>query len=187
VAFTVRDGLLTEDWAQELGEWYQSHAPERDSVSYEAHLLLARTYKALSSGSRRITGLPEGRYAVLRVIYQTPGRRLPMSEIGRALTMSPANITKLIDGLEQEGLVRRVTNEDDKRVTWAEMTATGGAAFLKALPEAVANVDDTWSALTHDEKQLLVHMLTKLRMHLLTRDAAASATEGLKATAGAAC
>lgn len=183
MAFTVRDGLLTEGWAQELGQWYHQHAPERDCLSYEAHVLLAQTYKTLSNTGRRTRGLPGGRFGVLRVIYQAPDRRLPMSEIGRGLSMSPANITKLIDGLELEGMVRRVTNEDDKRVTWAEITPIGEVAFLDTLPEAVANVDDTWSALTHEEKRLFVHLLTKLRMHLLTSESLVDAAEGLKAVA----
>ena len=180
MAFTVRDGLLTEDWAQELGEWYHGHAPERDSLSYEAHLLLAQTYKTLTNTGRRTRGLPGGRFGVLRVIYQAEGRRLPMNEIGRALSMSPANITKLIDGLEQEGMARRVTSEDDKRVTWAEMTPAGEPAFLATLPEAIANVDDTWSALSSEEKRLFVHLLAKLRMHLLTSDAAADGAEAVR-------
>lgn len=177
--FVVREGLLTEAWAWELGEWYQQFAPERDNLSYEAHVMVSRTYKSLTAKDRRHQRLPDGQFGVLRVLYQADGQRLPMSEIGRALNMSPANITKLIDALVIEGWVRRVTSSDDKRVTWAELTSEGAAAFREALPAALARVDDIWSVLTSEEKRVLVHLLAKVRLRVLTREAEAEAVEAV--------
>ena len=46
-----------------------------------------------------------------------------MSELGARLDVSARNITKLVDALEQEGLVRRVAHCTDRRATVIETTA----------------------------------------------------------------
>ena len=48
-----------------------------------------------------------------------------MSELGARLDVSARNITKLVDALEHEGLVRRVAHCTDRRATVIEITPEG--------------------------------------------------------------
>ncbi|WP_230396095.1 MarR family winged helix-turn-helix transcriptional regulator, partial [Streptomyces blattellae] len=48
-----------------------------------------------------------------------------MSELGESLGMSPRNMTVLVDGLEREGLVSRVTHPHDRRIKLVELTQAG--------------------------------------------------------------
>ena len=48
-----------------------------------------------------------------------------MSELGARLDVSARNITKLVDGLENEGLVRRIAHCTDRRATVIETTPEG--------------------------------------------------------------
>lgn len=47
-----------------------------------------------------------------------------MADLAEALTVTPRNITALVDALESEGLVRRVPHSTDRRVTMVELTCT---------------------------------------------------------------
>jgi DNA-binding MarR family transcriptional regulator len=164
-------GLMVEEPVHELASWYAKFPHASDSLNYEAHVMLLRSFMsltALTSGS----GLSRARYNVLRILYQAPGHRLQMTDIGTGLGVSPTNVTKMVDSLERDGLVRRVRHDDDKRKTWTELTPEGELSFEQALPKVLEFTDGVWGELTEDEKRSLVHVLAKLRMVLMTRHTA---------------
>jgi DNA-binding MarR family transcriptional regulator len=163
------DGLLAERSIHDLAAWYGKFPTARNPLNYEAHVMLLRAYislTAVTSGS----GLSRARYNVLRILYQAPGHRLQMTEIGTGLDVSPTNVTKMVDGLTEEGLVQRVRHADDKRKTWAELTDAGVEAFEAAVPKVIQVTDSVWSELSDDEKRSLIHVLSKLRLILLTKE-----------------
>jgi 4,5-DOPA dioxygenase extradiol len=47
-----------------------------------------------------------------------------MADLAGALAVTPRNVTALVDGLEAEGLVRRVPHSTDRRVTLVELTCS---------------------------------------------------------------
>jgi DNA-binding MarR family transcriptional regulator len=51
--------------------------------------------------------------------------RCKMSELGAALDVTARNVTKLVDGLEAEGLVAREPHPSDRRVTLLRLTEKG--------------------------------------------------------------
>ena len=164
------DGLMAEEPVHDLATWYSKFPCATNALNYEAHVMLLRAFMsltALTSGS----GLSRARYNVLRILYKEPGRRLQMTDIGIGLNVSPTNVTKMVDGLERDGLVRRVRHDDDKRKTWTELTEEGVRSFEEALPKVLQFTDGVWGELSEDEKRSLVHVLAKLRMVLMTRGA----------------
>ena len=167
------DGLMTEKAIRELAEWYNSYSTGGDSLNYEAHVMLLRAYLALtaSSESPSSRGFSRSRYNVLRILYRSEGRRLLMSDIGAGLNVNPTNVTKLVDGLEEDGWVRRVPDPEDRRRTWAELTEQGAAALERALPGVIAHTERVWGAFSSQEKRVLIHLLAKLRMVLLSTKA----------------
>ena len=128
--------------------------------------MLVRAYTSLTAAARRNNPSSQslGRYNVLRLLHDAEGRRLLMSEIGDGLETSPTVVTRLIDALAADGLVRRIDHPDDKRKTWAEITEAGLALFEHDSPLMMAEVQKLWTGVTPEEKRLLVHLLTKLRL-----------------------
>ena len=53
------------------------------------------------------------------------GEPLSLGECAQRMTCVRSNITQLMDRLEDEGLVRRVADPDDRRAVRAEVTALG--------------------------------------------------------------
>jgi DNA-binding MarR family transcriptional regulator len=164
------DGLMVERSIRDLASWYCQFDEAGNSLNYEAHVMLLRAYVSLVSLTSG-TGLPRARYNVLRILYQQPDRRLQMTDISVGLNVSATNVTKLVHGLEQDGLVRRVQDDADRRRTWTELTPAGEAEFLRALPLVVKHTDAIWDNFSDQEKRLLVHVLAKLRMVVLARPA----------------
>jgi len=132
-----------------------------DPLTYEAHQILVRAVTALTGSIRRNnpSRFSLGRYNVLRLLYAAEEKRLLMSEIGDGLEISPTIVTRLVDSLVVEGIVERITHPEDKRKTWAAMTGEGIAIF---------EAEKLWRGLQPEEKRLLVHLLSKLRLSLLT-------------------
>jgi DNA-binding MarR family transcriptional regulator len=157
------DGLIAEKGAHDLAAWYARQDPHADSLALEAYILVLKAYtRQLSSGrtaSRiRFSAI---RFNILRLLYQTEGRKLLMSEIGQGLSVSPTNITKFIDGLVDDGLVRRTSDPSDKRKRWAELTAAGARTLEADLPIVTERVRQMWEGLSAPEKRQLVHLLSK--------------------------
>jgi DNA-binding MarR family transcriptional regulator len=70
-------------------------------------------------------GLSEGRLHVLWTLKATPERQLPLGELADQLEVTPRNVTGLIDHLERDGLVERIDDPADRRLTYARLTMAG--------------------------------------------------------------
>jgi DNA-binding MarR family transcriptional regulator len=128
--------------------------------------MLIKAYTALTAAARRNNPSSQslGRYNVLRLLHSAQDHRLLMSEIGDGLETSPTVVTRLVDALVADGLVRRIDHPGDKRKTWAEITNAGSALFEAEAPLMMLEVQKLWQGVTEEEKRLLAHLLTKLRL-----------------------
>ena len=68
---------------------------------------------------------PLGWYDVLWGLERTPERRLRMSELADQVVLSRSNLTRLVDWLEEEGLVARERSAEDSRGAYAVLTDKG--------------------------------------------------------------
>lgn len=85
-------------------------------------------------------GLPLRAYEVLLYLRDAPESRLRMSELAASVLLSQSGLTRLVDRLEREGLVRRVRCEEDRRGQWAMLTDAGRDAFDAARATHLAGV-----------------------------------------------
>jgi DNA-binding MarR family transcriptional regulator len=70
---------------------------------------------------------------VLR-LGRTPGNRLRMSDLAAQAHVTTSGITRIVDRLETDGLVRRVACATDRRGSFAELTEAGQARLDALLP-----------------------------------------------------
>lgn len=178
VQFEVaEDGYLREQSVSALAQWYAEQCPDTEAFAFEVHLMVMRAYAALKLDSRfeRRGRLTRARYNILRLLAQTDGNRLPMTDLVQALGVSPTNITRLVDGLVKDHHVRRIADKEDKRKFWVELMPAGLAAFEEAVPVVGRHVKSVWGGFTEREVRTLVHLLAKLRLNVFT----AGATRGL--------
>jgi DNA-binding MarR family transcriptional regulator len=84
--------------------------------------------------------LPLAWYDVLVQLVEAPERRLRMTDLAGEVLISRSGLTRLVDRLVAEGLVRRERAEDDARGTFAVMTDEGYQRLRAATPTHLRGV-----------------------------------------------
>jgi DNA-binding MarR family transcriptional regulator len=170
--FTIsEDGLLSDQSVQEVASMYQQLAPWADGLTIQANAMVVRAYTAMIARNAPCWaefGLSDGRFTLLRWLYQADDQRLPMMELARLMNVSPANVTKLANGLERDGLIQRMNHPRDRRLVIAALTPDGLARFEAVLPSMRRSIEAAWSGISDQEKRVLIHILSKLQMTMLS-------------------
>ena len=91
-----------------------------------AHSALVRT---LDAELVREHDLPLSSYEVLLFLNDAPDGRMRMSELADSVLLSRSGLTRLVDRLERDGLLRRERCESDARGLFAEITEEGRHLF----------------------------------------------------------
>src|SRR6266487_2987273 len=117
---------------------------ETSSRQAPARVVADRVHSAAIHLLRRLRvedkamGLTAPRASVLSVlVFRGP---VTMSALAEAEQVRPPTITRLVDGLERRGLVRRVGDRDDGRVQLVEATAAGKRLLQKGRARGVASL-----------------------------------------------
>jgi DNA-binding MarR family transcriptional regulator len=92
----------------------------------------ARMTKALDADLVREHDLSLSSYEVLLFLADAPDGRLRMSELADGVLLSRSGLTRLVDRMESEGLLRRERCEDDARGYHAIITDRGRELFQRA-------------------------------------------------------
>jgi len=104
------------------------------SREQEAYLSLLRTADALEAqveARLKEFGLTGTQYNALRILRGAGPEGLPCREIGERMITRDPDITRLLNRLEDRGLVERARARHDRRVIYGKITAAG----LKLLRE----------------------------------------------------
>jgi DNA-binding MarR family transcriptional regulator len=99
--------------------------------------------------------------ARLLMALQCPGGA-KMSEIGVRLGVTPRNVTKLVDGLEGEGLLVREPHPHDRRATLLRLTDKGRWVGKESMGADFATAARLYEQLSPAERQQLARILRKL-------------------------
>jgi DNA-binding MarR family transcriptional regulator len=83
--------------------------------------------RALDADLRARHGLSLRGYEVLLHLaaFSTDGRRLAMTQLARQAPLSQSQVSRLVAGLQAQGLVRRIGDERDSRAVVVVLTDTG--------------------------------------------------------------
>jgi DNA-binding MarR family transcriptional regulator len=95
---------------------------------------------ALDRQAQRDGGLPHAYYKVLVFLYESPGKRLTMSELAAQQRYSTSRMTHAVSSMEASGWVRRTRAEHDGRVRYVELTDEGIALVRAVSPRQVEEV-----------------------------------------------
>jgi DNA-binding MarR family transcriptional regulator len=113
-------------------------------------------------------GLSAPRLSALSVVVF--GGPLTLGELARAEQVRPPTMTRIVTGLEREGLVKRKGDAHDRRLTHIEATskgrkvlAAGRARRVKKLATAVSRMEKKELAELRRGVQLLRDVVTSMR------------------------
>jgi len=140
--------------------------PGFELSSAEVMLNLLYTYDVVSTGSSKFLaehGLAKSSFNILLNLRHGPPEGMLLHDLGEVLLMTRANVTGLIDHLEEKGLVKRVIDSSDRRARFARITKKGEGLLDEVAPRHFARITDHMQKLTGNEREMLVHLLKKLR------------------------
>lgn len=123
----------------------------------------ARLARSLGLVLDTMCDLPLAWFEVLLQLRKAPDGRLKMNRIADAIVHSTGGTTRLIDRLEQAGLVQRQLCPSDRRAIHVAITPQGDAKLDHALGVHLDYLEQHMATrLTCDDRASLTALLTKL-------------------------
>lgn len=113
VTGSVQEAPAVRPSSEQLAAW-------RAFLRAHAHVVRRLEGELLAAGE-----LPLASYDVLVQLTEAPLRRLRMTELADRVLLSRSGLTRLVDRLERQGLVRREPCPDDARGMYAVATDDG--------------------------------------------------------------
>lgn len=108
-------------------------------------------------------GMTLAEFDVLIQLRLAHEHRLRMTDLSDRVRLSPSGITRLVDRLQQGGLVKRTRCASDRRGTWAVLTAAGTERVDHAMPIHLRGVRKHFaSRLSPDDLNLVATALEGL-------------------------
>ncbi len=120
---------------------------------------VAEDFKKRSSAIFKNYGLTFAQYNVLRVLNSSPGGANTVTNVGKIMLVTGANMTGLAKRLERDGYLLRKSHPRDERVTLLEISPKGRQALLNIEREKEDNLHFYLGAFDEGQKLALLEQL----------------------------
>ncbi len=143
-------------------------AASHEKIAAGVWLRLIKNYNIIYRELRRRlqdSGLTFPQFEMILQLGRYEGG-LPIIELSRRLLVTAGNVTGIVDRLEEKGLVTRVRQMDDRRVTKVELTERGGRLFKDIVPQHERDIGEILGVLSESELGELRGLLERLRIGL---------------------
>jgi DNA-binding MarR family transcriptional regulator len=108
-------------------------------------------------------GLTLNDYEVLLRLSHADRGMMRRVDLAESVVLTASGITRLLDGLEQAGLVEKAACSADARVSYAKLTPAGRRRLDEAAATHLAGVDELFTArFTSAELDALAELLSRL-------------------------
>lgn len=133
-----------------------------------AYHIQKRTQDQLNA-AMKAHGMTTVGYTALMVLYGSDDEAQRASELSDACSEKPANLTRICDDLEKQGLIKRRFSVEDRRSVVISLTAAGRKRVEQVAPEYWAILHQTYDSIS--DSDLKKHE-TLLRQQLANLDGA---------------
>jgi DNA-binding MarR family transcriptional regulator len=108
------------------------------------------------------TGSP-ARFQVLALLWGAGDRLVPHQEIIATLQVTRAAVSAMMFALEQDGLVRSVGDQEDRRRLLATLTPKGKEVIERAIESNEKRLKKVLSGLSREELKLFQNLLMRIK------------------------
>jgi DNA-binding MarR family transcriptional regulator len=126
--------------------------------------LLAEVHAGMAARMQPVfgaAGLSEIDFETLIRLGRSPQQRLRMTDLAAQTGLSTSGVTRVVDRLERDGLVRRQACATDRRASYATLTDAGRDKLQEVLPRHLADIDEILTGMLDSAE--LESFLTTLR------------------------
>jgi DNA-binding MarR family transcriptional regulator len=138
------------------------------SLQQEAQLNVIRTAALLLDRFELMlkpAGITGAQYNVLRILQGAEPDGLCRNEIRERMITRMPDMTRLLDRMEDAGLVARARESQDRRMVNTRLTAKGRRLLQDLQPQVDAEHQRRFGHLSDDESRRLIALLTSVRQH----------------------
>lgn len=130
----------------------------------EIHLIreIVRTYQVLVSALSRQIGMTASKFTLMRILAISE-RDVGIMDLARQLGVNPAAVTRQVQVLESERLVRRRPDPRDKRRSYISLSPKGQRIFQEIHTRSHELEESLSSILSIEQMVVATGVLTKLR------------------------
>lgn len=105
-------------------------------------------------------GVTVAQWTVLIELWEVDG--LTQKDLSDRAAVETATLSRTIDRMERDGLVKRVRSETDRRQVHVYLTDLGAGLWRQLVPEAEAMLDQAMQGFSEDEEESLRGLLKRL-------------------------
>jgi DNA-binding MarR family transcriptional regulator len=137
------------------------------SLQEQVVINLMRTTRAVEESwiqyLKHHEGISQSQYNILRILRGAHPKPIKISDIADRMITRDPDVTRLIDRLIQQGLVRRERDTEDRRVVLAEITGQGLAMLARLDGPAARYTDGAMAGLSQQQLRTLDTLLNEVR------------------------
>ena len=137
------------------------------SLQEQLVINLMRTTRAIEESwvqfLKRSEGISQSQYNILRILRGARPKAVKISEISDRMITRDPDVTRLVDRLIKQGLVRRERDTEDRRVVLVEITGAGLAMLARLDGPAGEYTDGAMAGLKAAELRTLDSLLNEVR------------------------
>jgi len=125
-------------------------------------LLLRRAWYGLNQAFRHLAaeaGITPDQFTVLRTLREQKPLRLTQSVLVDKMSSDPNTVASLLSRMEQQGLIERRTNAEDRRALCLRLKPEGRRKYLQVRRSAVTLQRSILSALPESQREIFLAQL----------------------------
>ena len=157
--------------------WQVSRAAEQHGEEFDPTLLaltltLYRTmwaFDRVSAAELAPHGFTVSQFHILAVLHRAE-HPLTMGELGRAVSVRPANLTGVVDALTRRSLIERQVNPTDRRSFLIRNTAAGEDFLVRFLPGHWQYLQTMMAGLSREQRVQLTDLLGRLHTSVVAAE-----------------
>jgi DNA-binding MarR family transcriptional regulator len=136
------------------------------SLQQEAQLNVVRTAAVLLDRLEQVMkqgGITVAQYNVLRILHGAEPDGLCRNEIRDRMVTRMPDMTRLLDRMEEAGLVARARESQDRRMVNTRLTTKGRRLLQELEPEVDAEHQRRFGHVSDEDSRRLIALLTSVR------------------------
>jgi DNA-binding MarR family transcriptional regulator len=152
--------------AQTIGREIRQTKPFR-SLQQQVVLNLMRTTRAVEESwiqyLKHTEGISPSQFNILRILRGARPKALKISDIAERMVNRDPDVTRLVDRLIKQGLVRRERDTEDRRVVLVEITPAGLALLARLDGPVLEYLEAAMAGLKPPQLRALDTLLNEVR------------------------
>jgi DNA-binding MarR family transcriptional regulator len=109
-------------------------------------------------------------FTMLYSLRNSTGKSITMSDLSDKLGVTKQQLTKLVNDFEENGYVRRVRSEENRRVIFVEITDAGNGCLDEMISEILEEIKTTLKSFSESDMDKIIES-TRTLSEIFRRDA----------------